>query len=131
MCFRAGTLSDILVRKAKKTGAGLVGTRTKVVLAYGLGTAAAMFAFANCPNVPQLQWAAVAVTGFFMYGPQMLIGLCAAEVRTAPSMHLLACLVAGADQSLLVASNRCPHAGVVPRWLVKYQAALYTMDGLQ
>ena len=27
-----------------------------------------------------MQWIAVFLTGFFLYGPQMLIGLCGAEV---------------------------------------------------
>ena len=75
-------ISDVLVRKAKKSGSGgLVGKRTQVVLAYTVATGLALFAFSMCPNIPALQWFAVAAVGFCLYGPQMLIGLCGAEVR--------------------------------------------------
>jgi sugar phosphate permease len=33
-----------------------------------------------CPNTPAVQWASIAAVGFGLYGPQMLIGLCGAEV---------------------------------------------------
>ncbi len=52
----------------------------QVVVAYAIGTAAALAAFWACPNQPTAQWLAVATVGFFLYGPQMLIGLCGAEV---------------------------------------------------
>ena len=52
----------------------------QVVITYALGTAAALAAFWACPNQPTAQWLAVATVGFFLYGPQMLIGLCGAEV---------------------------------------------------
>lgn len=77
----AGMLSDVLVRRAEARGeTGKVGVRTRVVLLYGLATAAALVAFSICPSVPALQWACVAFVGFGLYGPQMLIGLCGAEV---------------------------------------------------
>ncbi len=52
----------------------------QVVIAYAIGTAAALAGFWACPNQPSAQWLAVATVGFFLYGPQMLIGLCGAEV---------------------------------------------------
>lgn len=80
----AGSLSDVFVRRAKKAnkGAGLVGVRVRVVLVYAILTALALLAFSVCPNVPAVQWASIALIGFGLYGPQMLIGLCGAEVRT-------------------------------------------------
>lgn len=80
----AGTLSDVLVRKTKKNASdnsGLVGVRVRVVLGYGILTALALLAFSVCPNQPAIQWASIAAVGFGLYGPQMLIGLCGAEVR--------------------------------------------------
>jgi MFS transporter, OPA family, sugar phosphate sensor protein UhpC len=70
------------VRRAKAAGssAGLVGIRVRVVLCYGLFTALALVAFSMCPNVPFIQWSSIAAVGFGLYGPQMLIGLCGAEV---------------------------------------------------
>ena len=70
------------MRKAKKAGskAGLVGVRVRVVLAYGIFTALALLAFSVCPTQPAIQWASIAAVGFGLYGPQMLIGLCGAEV---------------------------------------------------
>lgn len=53
---------------------------TQVVVTYAIGTAVALAAFWACPNQPTAQWLAVATVGFFLYGPQMLIGLCGAEV---------------------------------------------------
>lgn len=79
----AGTLSDVFVRRAKKAGSqtGLVGVRVRLVLIYGIFTALALLAFSVCPNMPAIQWASIAAVGFGLYGPQMLIGLCGAEVR--------------------------------------------------
>jgi sugar phosphate permease len=74
----AGALSDYVIRK--NPNAPSVGKRVQVIIAYALGTAAALAAFWFCPNVPQLQWASVALVGFFLYGPQMLVGLCGAEI---------------------------------------------------
>lgn len=53
----------------------------QVVMAYTVGIAAALSAFQYCPaDLPWLQWANVFMIGFFLYGPQMLIGLCGAEL---------------------------------------------------
>jgi MFS transporter, OPA family, sugar phosphate sensor protein UhpC len=78
-----GTISDVLVRRAKKSGsaAGLVGIRARVVLVYAMFTGLALLAFSVCPNIPLIQWCSIAAVGFGLYGPQMLIGLCGAEVR--------------------------------------------------
>ena len=57
-----------------------MGFDLQVVITYALGTAAALATFWACPNQPTAQWLAVATVGFFLYGPQMLIGLCGAEV---------------------------------------------------
>ena len=52
----------------------------QVVIAYSVATAAMLAAFWACPNVAWMQWLLVAGVGFTLYGPQMLIGLCGAEV---------------------------------------------------
>lgn len=40
-----------------------------------------LLAFWSVPaSLPWLQWATVFMIGFFLYGPQMLIGLCGAEL---------------------------------------------------
>ena len=52
----------------------------QVVMAYTVATAAMLGAFWACPNVAWMQWLLVAGVGFTLYGPQMLIGLCGAEV---------------------------------------------------
>jgi sugar phosphate permease len=75
----AGRLSDWLVRKNPNDGA--VGKRVQVVMAYTIGVAAMLAVFAACPaSTVWLQWASVFMIGFFLYGPQMLIGLCGAEL---------------------------------------------------
>jgi MFS transporter, OPA family, sugar phosphate sensor protein UhpC len=84
----AGRLSDGMIRAAAaraKPGEapreGNVGKRVQVVMAYTVGIAAALLAFQACPaTMPWLQWANVFMIGFFLYGPQMLIGLCGAEL---------------------------------------------------
>jgi sugar phosphate permease len=84
----AGRLSDAMIRRAaarQKTGElpkeGNVGKRVQVVMAYTVGIALALLAFQACPaTLPWLQWANVFMIGFFLYGPQMLIGLCGAEL---------------------------------------------------
>ena len=46
-----------------------------------VGVAAMLAAFYFTPSsMPQLQWFTVFMIGFFLYGPQMLIGLCGAEL---------------------------------------------------
>eukprot|EP01025_Chloroclados_australasicus_P053278 TRINITY_DN6259_c0_g1_i1.p1 TRINITY_DN6259_c0_g1~~TRINITY_DN6259_c0_g1_i1.p1 ORF type:complete len:583 (-),score=60.98 TRINITY_DN6259_c0_g1_i1:344-1972(-) len=74
----SGALSDYVIR-SNKTNAGTVGLRTRVVVVYTIGVALALLGFSVCPNIPWVQWLSVASVGFFIYGPQMLIGLCGAE----------------------------------------------------
>lgn len=74
----AGRLSDHLINKGG--GGGNVGKRVQVVMAYTVGIAAALLSFQYIPAVTALQWANVFMIGFFLYGPQMLIGLCGAEL---------------------------------------------------
>lgn len=82
----AGFLSDKLVARAAETGGGMVGARVKVVMAFSAATVAALAGFWVCPNVAWMQWACVALVGFALYGPQMLIGLCGAEAVSPPSV---------------------------------------------
>lgn len=52
-----------------------------MVIGYTVGVAAMLLAFWSTPaSLPWLQWATVFMIGFFLYGPQMLIGLCGAEL---------------------------------------------------
>lgn len=74
----AGAISDVAIRRYSNSPS--VGVRVKVVITYAIGTALALAGFWACPNQPTAQWLAVAIVGFFLYGPQMLIGLCGAEV---------------------------------------------------
>jgi sugar phosphate permease len=61
--------------------AGAVGKRVQVVMAYMVGVAVALAAFWATPaSAGALQWLCVFAVGFFLYGPQMLIGLCGAEL---------------------------------------------------
>ncbi len=55
-----------------------------------VGVAAMLAAFYFTPaSMPKLQWATVFMIGFFLYGPQMLIGLCGAELaRPDPNLNL-------------------------------------------
>ena len=55
-------------------------------MAYTVATAVVLAAFWACPNVAWMQWLLVAGVGFALYGPQMLIGLCGAEVVPKPSV---------------------------------------------
>lgn len=76
----AGAVSDRLVSRCK-TGDGRVGRRIRVVCAYLVGVAAALAAVAHVPaGSAAAQWLSIAAVGFFLYGPQMLIGLCGAEL---------------------------------------------------
>lgn len=55
-------------------------------MGYMVGVAAMLAAFYFTPSsMPQLQWATVFMIGFFLYGPQMLIGLCGAELARPAS----------------------------------------------
>ena len=50
-------------------------------MAYTVGVAAMLVAFWATPaTLAWAQWATVFMIGFFLYGPQMLIGLCGAEL---------------------------------------------------
>ncbi len=50
-------------------------------MAYTVGVAAMLVAFWATPaTLAWAQWASVFMIGFFLYGPQMLIGLCGAEL---------------------------------------------------
>lgn len=50
-------------------------------MAYTVGIAAALLSFQYLPTgAAALQWFNVFMIGFFLYGPQMLIGLCGAEL---------------------------------------------------
>ena len=77
----AGRISDWAINSGGAGGA--VGKRVKVVMVYLVGVAAMLLAFRACPAGPSaalLQSACVFMIGFFLYGPQMLIGLCGAEI---------------------------------------------------
>uniref|UniRef100_A0A6U2BE34 Major facilitator superfamily (MFS) profile domain-containing protein n=2 Tax=Micromonas pusilla TaxID=38833 RepID=A0A6U2BE34_MICPS len=74
----AGRISDWYI--ATSPG-GAVGKRIQVVMAYLIGVAAMLAAFKAVPSgLPILQAIIVFMIGFFLYGPQMLIGLCGAEI---------------------------------------------------
>ena len=76
----AGRISDMLIARDGGRG-GNVGKRVRVVMAYTVGIAAALLAFQAVPaGAAALQWLNVFMIGFFLYGPQMLIGLCGAEL---------------------------------------------------
>lgn len=110
----AGKLSDMLINNAKGSGAGNVGKRIQVVIAYTLGIAAMLMAFAAVPaSMGALQWAAVFMIGFFLYGPQMMIGLCGAELVRPESV--------GASQGFLgwVAYLGAANAGIPLSIIVK------------
>lgn len=50
-------------------------------MAYTVGIALALLSFQYVPaSAAALQWLNVFMIGFFLYGPQMLIGLCGAEL---------------------------------------------------
>jgi sugar phosphate permease len=76
-------------------------------MVYTVGIAATLLALSATPAAsPHLQWLAICSLGFFIYGPQMLIGLCGAEL-VAPE-------AVGASQGLLgwVAYLGAANAGV-------------------
>uniref|UniRef100_A0A6U9RBK6 Major facilitator superfamily (MFS) profile domain-containing protein n=1 Tax=Picocystis salinarum TaxID=88271 RepID=A0A6U9RBK6_9CHLO len=76
----AGRLSDAMIARSKGKG-GNVGKRVQVVMGYTIGIAAMLCAFWLVPaSWGVAQWAIVFMIGFFLYGPQMLIGLCGAEL---------------------------------------------------
>lgn len=114
--WSSGLISDALVRRAagrnngsSAAATGLVGQRILVVLAYLGLTACALLAFRSVPAgkaALPLQWLAVMAVGIAMYGPQMLIGLCGAE--------LVAPTAVGASQGMLgwIAYLGAANAGV-------------------
>ena len=55
-------------------------------MAYAFLTALLLGVFWAAPNVAWMQWVIVAAVGFALYGPQMLIGLCGAEVVRKPAV---------------------------------------------
>ncbi|GIL45286.1 hypothetical protein Vafri_2446 [Volvox africanus] len=93
---------------------GSVGKRVQVVMAYTAALAAALAAFQALPASapPALQWLSVAAIGFCIYGPQMLIGLCGAELVHPGSV--------GASQGVLgwVAYLGAANAGVPLSWII-------------
>ena len=102
----AGRLSDFLISRAKP-GEGTVGKRIQVVIAYTIGVAAMLAAFAATPaSMGAMQWFTVFMIGFFLYGPQMMIGLCGAELVRPDSV--------GASQGFLgwVAYLGAANAGI-------------------
>lgn len=75
----AGKISDAAING--NPNAGATGMRIRVVMVYTVGVIAALAAFWAVPaSMGFLQAAIVFMTGFFLYGPQMLIGLCGAEI---------------------------------------------------
>ena len=79
-------------------------------MAYTVGVAACLAAFYFTPAAwPAVQWVTVFFIGFFLYGPQMLIGLCGAELvrwrrlpYTLSSIHARARLHAAAPPAVAV-----------------------------
>jgi sugar phosphate permease len=64
----------------------------QVVIAYTIGVAAMLAAFYFTPSsMPIVQWITVFMIGFFLYGPQMLIGLCGAELVCVSSFFCPLC----------------------------------------
>lgn len=51
-----------------------------MVVIYLCGLAGALFLFWMVPEIWWAQWGVIFLIGFFLYGPQMLIGLCGAEL---------------------------------------------------
>ena len=74
----AGKLSDWYITN---TSGGAVGKRIQVVICYLFGVATMLVAFKAVPSgFATAQAMIVFMIGFFLYGPQMLIGLCGAEI---------------------------------------------------
>ena len=83
-------------------------------MGYTVGVAAMLLAFYLTPaSVSWLQWATVFMIGFFLYGPQMLIGLCGAELVGPESV--------GASEGFLgwVAYLGAANAGIPLSMIVK------------
>lgn len=91
----SGVLSDRAIKAAKSNPkVGLVGRRVQIVMTY---TALCIGVLLGLKAVPagaaSLQWLVIAALGFTIYGPQMLIGLCGAELISPKSV--------GASQGIL------------------------------
>lgn len=113
----SGLLSDRMIRNAREHGGkGLVGKRIQVVMGYIVLIAAALTTFQHVPpNFPMMRWLNVFLIGFGIYGPQMLIGLCGAELVAPEGV--------GASQGVLgwIAYLGAANAGVPLSWLVQQQ----------
>jgi len=74
---------------------GLVGKRVRVAMAYAAAGVLALAALRALPpgSPPIVLWLAIACLGFCIYGPQMLLGLCGAELVTPAAV--------GASQGVL------------------------------
>ena len=86
-------------------------------MGYTVGVAAMLLAFYLTPaSVSWLQWVTVFMSGFFLYGPQMLIGLCGAE-RGGPESG-------GASEGFLgwIAYLGAANAGIPLSMIVKVRA---------
>jgi len=108
----AGRVSDAAIAAGGPGGA--VGKRIKVVFVYLIGVAVTLLAFrATPPGIAWAQSVAVFFIGFFLYGPQMLIGLCGAEIVGRRSV--------GASEGFLgwVAYLGAANAGVPLSYLVQ------------
>ena len=57
-----------------------MGRRLLVVRGYLVGLGLMLASLMVLPNIWWAQWLNVFFVGFFLYGPQMLIGLCGAEL---------------------------------------------------
>lgn len=102
----AGLISDQAIKRAGP-GAGHVGRRVRVCMAYTAGMAVALLALKAVPaGQPVLLAASVAALGFCIYGPQMLVGLAGAELVSPAGV--------GASQGLLgwIAYLGAANAGV-------------------
>ncbi|WIA10980.1 hypothetical protein OEZ85_011139 [Tetradesmus obliquus] len=91
----SGVLSDKSIRAAKADpNAGLVGRRVQIVMAYTVACIGVLLALKQVPTgAASVQWLVIAALGFTIYGPQMLIGLCGAELISPKSV--------GASQGIL------------------------------
>jgi hypothetical protein len=83
----SGVLSDASIKASKTSGAGQVGRRVQIVIGYLFVTLGVLALLRAVPaSAPQLQWMVIAALGFGIYGPQMLIGLCGAEIVSKKSV---------------------------------------------
>lgn len=90
----SGVLSDASIKAAKTGGAGQVGRRVQIAVGYLFITLGVLGVLRTVPaGSPSVQWLVIAALGFGIYGPQMLIGLCGAEIVSKKSV--------GASQGIL------------------------------